>query len=180
VTRTWQCVGRSWVGRQWVGREGEGRDACAAAGGTAVPPGTWHHATVAEGEDYGRFPLRDHLGMEVGGDAPGEGWATVTVGGEHFNPNGVVHGAVLFAMVDTAMGRAAMSVLEAGRFCASVEVQLRFIRPASGGTLRASVEVVKKGRAIVHLEGRVHDDADRLVATAAGTFAVIEIPTGPG
>nr|WP_283251155.1 PaaI family thioesterase [Rhabdothermincola salaria] len=124
--------------------------------------------------------MRDHLGMDVGGDAPGEAWATVTVGPEHLNPNGVVHGAVLFAMVDTAMGRAAMSVLEAGRFCASAEVQLRFIRPASGGTLRAAVSVVKRGKAIVHLEGRVHDDADRLVATAAGTFAVIELPSGTG
>jgi len=116
--------------------------------------------------------------MDLGGDAPGEAWATVDVGPEHLNPNGVVHGAVLFAMVDTAMGRATMSVLDAGRFCASVEVQLRFIRPASAGVLRAEVIVVKRGTAIVHLEGRVHDDSGRLVATAAGTFAVIDLPAG--
>jgi acyl-CoA thioesterase len=76
-------------------------------------------------------------------------------------------------MVDTAMGKATMSVLPEGRFCASVDVQLRFIRPASEGVLVADVEVLKRGRAVVHLQGSVHDGDDTLIATASGTFAVI-------
>jgi acyl-CoA thioesterase len=122
---------------------------------------------------YGDFPLKRHLGLELDGDEPGRARARITVGDEHLNPNGVVHGAVLFAMVDTAMGRATMSVLPEGRFCASVDVQLRFIRPASAGVLVADVEVLKRGRAIVHLHGHVHDADDRLVATASATFTVI-------
>jgi uncharacterized protein (TIGR00369 family) len=71
------------------------------------------------------------------------------------------------------MGKATMSVLPEGRYCASVEVQLRFIRPASAGSLVAEVEVLKQGRAVVHLQGAVRDGDGRLVATAAGSFAVI-------
>jgi acyl-CoA thioesterase len=123
--------------------------------------------------EYGDFPLKRHLGLELDGDTPGRARAGITVGDEHLNPNGVVHGAVLFAMVDTAMGKATMSVLPEGRFCASVDVQLRFIRPASAGALVANVEVLKRGRAVVHLQGSVHDGDDRLIATASGTFAVI-------
>ncbi len=122
---------------------------------------------------YGDFPLKQHLGMELAGDEPGSATATVTVGPEHLNPNGVVHGAVLFALVDTAMGKATMSVIEEpGRFCSSVEVSLRFIRPAVEGVVVATAEVVKRGRHVAHLDARVVA-GDRLIATAAGTFAIL-------
>ncbi len=125
-------------------------------------------------EEYGDFPLKRFLGMELSGDEPGVGLAHVDVGADHLNPNGVVHGAVLFALVDTAMGKATMSVVDdPGRFCASIEVSLRFIRPAVAGRLIATATVVKRGRSVVHLEGRVVGDDQRLIATAAGTFALL-------
>lgn len=121
----------------------------------------------------GRFPLRKFLGMELTGSDPGAGTAHLTVDERHANPNGVVHGAVLFALVDTAMGKATMSVLADGLYCASVELSLRFIRPASSGELIAEATVAKQGRSIVHLEAKVHDADDRLIATSAGTFAIL-------
>jgi uncharacterized protein (TIGR00369 family) len=122
----------------------------------------------------GEFPLRRFLGMELSGDEPGVGVAHVVIGPEHLNPNGVVHGAVLFALVDTAMGKSTMSVIdEPDRYCASIEVSLRFIRPAVDGRVTATATVVKRGRSVVHLESRVVEDDGRLVATAAGTFAIL-------
>lgn len=97
----------------------------------------------------------------------------MTIGEQHANPNGVVHGAVLFALVDTAMGKATMSVVDDGLYCAIVELSLRFIRPASAGELIADASVVKRGRSIVHLDARVHDADGRLVATSSGTFATL-------
>ena len=119
------------------------------------------------------FPLQEFLGMQLSGDEPGAGIARLDVGEQHANPNGVVHGAVLFALVDTAMGKATMSVLDDGLYCASVELSLRFIRPAVSGDLVAEATVVKRGRSIVHLDGQVHDGDGRLIATSAGTFAVL-------
>jgi uncharacterized protein (TIGR00369 family) len=125
-------------------------------------------------ETFGEFPLRHFLGMELSGDEPGVGLAQVVIGPEHLNPNGVVHGAVLFALVDTAMGKSTMSVIdEPDRYCASIEVSLRFIRPAVDGRVTATATVVKRGRSVVHLESRVIEDDGRLVATAAGTFAIL-------
>lgn len=92
------------------------------------------------------------------------------IAAQHLNPNGVVHGAVLFALVDTAMGSAAMSVLPDGQYATSVDVQLRFVRPAFSGELEADVEVLKRGRNVIHLEGRITDGDQRLIVTAAGTF----------
>ncbi len=128
-------------------------------------------------EAAGDFPLKRFLGMELSGDDPGVGLAHVDVGPDHLNPNGVVHGAVLFALVDTAMGKSTMSVIdEPGRYCASIEVSLRFIRPAVAGRVTATATVVKRGRNVVHLDGRVVDDDQRLIATAAGTFAILGEP----
>lgn len=126
-----------------------------------------------EGQSAASFPLQEYLGMELSGVDAGSGTATITVGAEHGNPNGVVHGAVLFAMVDTAMGKATTSLLDEGSYCASVELSLRFIRPASAGTLSAEATVVKRGKNIVHLEARVHDADERLIATSSGTFAIL-------
>jgi acyl-CoA thioesterase len=119
------------------------------------------------------FPLQEFLGMKLTTDEPGTGVAHLTLGEQHANPNGVAHGAVIFALVDTAMGKATMSALDQGNYCASVEVSLRFIRPATEGSLTAVATVVKRGRSIVHLEARVHDTDQRLVATSAGTFAIL-------
>lgn len=130
-----------------------------------------------ETPDYGDFPLRNYLGMEMTATGPGVGVARVQLAEQHQNPNGVTHGAVLFAMIDTAMGKATMDVIDDGRFCASVDVQLRFIRPVSSGVVEAEATVLKKGRSVVHLEARVVDDQKRLIATAAGTFAIIDMPS---
>ncbi len=141
----------------------DGDDTGAAAGADPDAP-----------SEYGDFPLKRYLGMELTGDEPGVGLAHVDVGPDHLNPNGVVHGAVLFALVDTAMGKSTMSVVdEPGRYCASVEVALRFIRAAAEGRLVATATVVKRGRHLAHLEARVVGDDQRLVATATGTFAIL-------
>jgi uncharacterized protein (TIGR00369 family) len=128
--------------------------------------------TGAEG--YGEFPLKAYLGMELTADDAGAAVATLDLEELHMNPNGVVHGAVLFALVDTAMGKATMSTIdEPGTYCASVEVAQRFIRPASSGRLTATATVVKRGKSIAHLEARVVDADDRLIGTATGTFAIL-------
>lgn len=119
------------------------------------------------------FPLQEHLGMTISSSERGRGRAELAVTSDLLNPNGVVHGAVLFAMVDTAMGAATMSILDDSQVCASIEVHLRFLRAAADGSLVADVSALKAGRRVVQLEGRIVDDADNLIATATGSFAVL-------
>jgi len=126
-----------------------------------------------DGDEYGHFPLRRFLGMDIEDVEPGHAIARLEVGDDLLNPNGVVHGGVLFTMVDTAMGAATMTSLGEGQRCASIEIQMRFLRPVSAGRLEAATTVVRHGRKVVHLESRVRDTDGALVATGAGTFAVI-------
>jgi acyl-CoA thioesterase len=131
-------------------------------------------AGFTDGPDDGEFPLKDILGFEYEEVPEGWGEAWLDVAEHHLNPNGVVHGSVPYALADTAMGRATMSVLDEGMYCATVELAVRFLRPVTGGRLRARVEVLHAGKRIVHLEGKVSVDSDeRPVASVAGSFAVL-------
>ncbi len=124
-------------------------------------------------DEYGHFPLRRFLGMDIEEVEPGHAIARLEVSEDLLNPNGVVHGGVLFTMVDTAMGKATMTSLEEGQRCASIEIQMRFLRPVSAGKLEADTTVIRRGRKITHLESRIRDSDGVLVAIGAGTYAVI-------
>jgi acyl-CoA thioesterase len=128
---------------------------------------------VMDLDEYGQFPLRSFLGMEIRDLALGQVVARVDITDDLLNPNGSVHGGVIFTMIDTAMGKAAMSMLGNGQLAMTIEIQTRFLRPAVSGRLEAEAVVVKPGRRIIHLEARVVDDGGRLIATGAGTFAVL-------
>jgi len=130
---------------------------------------------VVDDPEYSEFPLRTFLDFTIDDGIGGEAVAALDVSDRHLNPNGVVHGGVVFTLVDTAMGRATMSVLEEGRICASIEVAVRYVRSITGGRLVATASVLQAGRRIVHLEGRVTVDGDdRPVAVVQASFAVLE------
>ena len=124
--------------------------------------------------DDGEFPLKEILGFDYVEVPAGTGEAWLDVDGRHLNPNGAVHGSVSYALADTAMGRATMSVLAEGQFCATVDLSVRFLRPVTGGRRRARVEVLHAGKRIVHLEGKVWVDGEKApVASVTGSFAVL-------
>ena len=130
---------------------------------------------MVDDPEYSEFPLRTFLDFTIDDGIGGEAVAALDVSDRHLNPNGVVHGGVVFTLVDTAMGRATMSVLEEGRICASIEVAVRYLRPITGGRLVATASVLQAGRRIVHLEGRVTVDGDdRPVAVVQASFGVLE------
>jgi len=129
--------------------------------------------TGAEG--YDAFPLQSFLDFDVRDGPDGAVVAFLEVDDRHLNPNGIVHGGVVFTLADTAMGRATMAVLGDGQICASIEVSVRYLRPIPGGRLVATASVLRAGRRIVHLECSITVDGDdRPVAVLQGSFAVLE------
>jgi acyl-CoA thioesterase len=124
------------------------------------------------------FPLADFLGMVTEKTGRGVATARVKVTAEHLNPHGSVHGAVLFAMVDTAMGAATMSVLDEDQLCASIDVQVRFCKAAFDGELVARATVMQAGKRVVQLQAEVRDRHNELVGLASGSFAVIRRGAG--
>ncbi len=68
--------------------------------------------TGAEG--YDAFPLQSFLDFDVRDGPDGAAVAFLEVDDRHLNPNGIVHGGVVFTLADTAMGWATLAVLDDG------------------------------------------------------------------
>jgi uncharacterized protein (TIGR00369 family) len=96
--------------------------------------------------------------------------------GEHFyNPAGVVQGGFLTAMLDEAMGPAALSALGPGFTVPTLELKVNFLRPARAGRLVADARVVHRGRSVVFMESRLTGDDGKLVATATATARIVPL-----
>ena len=93
---------------------------------------------------------------------------------EHFNLNGTLHGGVLMALLDTAMGFAVVTrVAGDGRFNAAAEMSTRFLAPVRAGVVKAEATVLKIGKRLAVVEGRATDDTGTLVAVASATHAIL-------
>jgi acyl-CoA thioesterase len=122
--------------------------------------------------DPGVGPLAGILGIRSTSMASGRSTFALTVGASHMNPYGVVHGGVVYTLVDYAMGGAVTSELAAGERCSTLEVKINYLAAATGGSLVAEASVVTRTRRIAVLEARVHDEGGRLIALATGTYYI--------
>jgi len=89
------------------------------------------------------------------------------------NSAGFVHGGMISALADSAMGRALRTIKPGVVRSMSFDLKLSFISAAKvGETLRATGHVVHSGRRTAVTECRVEGPRQKLVATASGTFAI--------
>ncbi|MBA2384348.1 MAG: PaaI family thioesterase [Actinobacteria bacterium] len=93
---------------------------------------------------------------------------------EHYNPLGSVHGGILTTVLDTVMGCAVQSLLEAGVSYATIELKMSFVRPVTlaTGALRAEGSIVHAGSRVATAEARLVDAEGKLFAHATSTFLV--------
>jgi uncharacterized protein (TIGR00369 family) len=91
----------------------------------------------------------------------------------HSSYGGTVHGGILSAVVDSAMGCAVLSMLDAGEWCASLELKVNFLAPVrcEGGDVVAVGLVTKIGGRVAFAEATLVVGAD-ICVTATSTYAV--------
>jgi uncharacterized protein (TIGR00369 family) len=93
---------------------------------------------------------------------------------QHFNLNGTLHGGVVMALLDTAMGFAVIArIAGEGRINAAAEMSTRFLAPVRGGVLTAEATVLKIGKRLAIVEGKATDESGTLVAVASSTHALL-------
>ena len=117
--------------------------------------------------------ILEWMGIEEELLEPGRIRCRLTTTEDHQNIQGVIHGVVSFALMDTAMGHALDSLLEEGEFCSTTQFSLQYqkaVRP--GERLEAIGTLTKKGRRIAYLEGVCTNEAGDVVAKAQGTWYV--------
>lgn len=115
------------------------------------------------------------IGFVIDPEGSGPGVCTVrgTVQARHLNINGVVHGGVYATALDTAMGGAVVSMLAEGESTATTSLYVEFLRSArEGADLVARGEVLRRGRHLAFVEGKLDDGAGRQLSQAHGTWYI--------
>ena len=92
-------------------------------------------------------------------------------GEEHFNPNGVVHGGLAFALADTGTGTALWTLLERGEGCATVEMKISYLKPPKPGRLVCDSRVLHREGNIATIESEVRS-GDDVIARAVAVYAI--------
>jgi uncharacterized protein (TIGR00369 family) len=90
------------------------------------------------------------------------------------NPAGIAQGGFLAAIMDSAMGASAVSVLNGRKASvANTEMKSSFLRSASvGDVLTCTATVLKPGSVVSFVAARIVDVRDRVIATASSTYLV--------
>ena len=113
------------------------------------------------------------LGLVDVSQEEGEAVVDMTATEDMANSAGFVHGGMISALADSAMGRSLRTIKPGVVRSMSFDLKLSFINAAKvGERLRATGRVVHAGRRTAVTECRVEGPGGRLVATASGTFAI--------
>lgn len=99
-----------------------------------------------------------------------------TPGEQHLNPIGVVHGGLVLALLDSAMGCAVHTTLPAGTGYTTVEIKTNFVRAVRPDAARivATGTVVHRGGRVATADGRVVREGDgKLVAHGTTTCLIL-------
>ena len=116
-------------------------------------------------------PFADLVDLAVIEQRAGHSTCRMVVAQKHYNPHGVVHGAVIYALADTGMGAALYPTLAGEELCATVEVKINYFRPVRSGELTCVTELVHRGKTIANLDSSVYCGG-KLVAKANGNYAI--------
>lgn len=116
------------------------------------------------------------MGIVIASATPDEVRAELTVGPQHLQPYGVVHGGVYCGLIETlASVGAALVALPRGQSVVGLENNTSFIRAVRAGTkLHAVCIPVTRGRKTQVWQAQVLDEQERMVATGRVRLLCLE------
>ncbi|MFI6040429.1 PaaI family thioesterase [Nocardia sp. NPDC051321] len=119
--------------------------------------------------------IGDLLGMEVDLIEQGKVVFALRTRPDFANPLGTTHGGICATLLDSVMGCAVHSTLDAGVGYSTLELKVNYIRavPTDGQKLTATGTTIHVGRTTATAEGRVVDEQGRLVAHATTTCVIL-------
>jgi uncharacterized protein (TIGR00369 family) len=101
--------------------------------------------------------------------------AELTVGPQHKQAYGIVHGGVYAGVIETlASVGAAMNAMQDGRSAVGLENNTSFLSAVRDGTLRGTARPVLRGKRSHGWEASIVDDRGRTVATGRVRMMILE------
>ena len=117
--------------------------------------------------------------VDMGADEQGDHVLEVLLEPMHLSVAGLVHGGMVFTLLDSALARAVMRQIPQDYASPTLEMKINYFRPVDSGKLTARGRVVNRSKQTCFAEGEVVDENDRLIAKASGTFFVKKLAVNP-
>lgn len=124
-------------------------------------------------DSFARQSFMQLLGAELQRIDEGSVEIAVTRRPDLLQQHGYLHAGVITAILDSACGYAALTVMEDDAAVLSVEFKTNLIAPAAGERFRVTGTVLKAGRTLVICRGEAYAEAEgrpRLIAAMQATM----------
>lgn len=89
------------------------------------------------------------------------------------NPMGRVHGGVLAALADAAMGIAFGRTLDPGQEFSTIDLHIHFMRPVVSRKLIATGTLIQRGLRVGYVECLIKDDRGRLIGKSSCSCTLV-------
>ena len=122
---------------------------------------------------FAQQTLMTTIGARMTRVSPGEVVIELSYREDLTQQHGFVHAGVITAIVDSACGYAALSLMPPDSGVLTVEYKANFVSPAKGARFVATGRVVKAGRTLTICAGEVvavDDGSETIVATMLATM----------
>lgn len=111
-------------------------------------------------------PFDEFLGLEYTKIDENNMQVTLPVQDLFINSAGVIHGGIISSLADVALSNLIGANEEGVQQVVTVDLNVTFIKPATGTYLMAHSKIVKSGRTLIHTECSIYNDQQETVATA--------------
>jgi uncharacterized protein (TIGR00369 family) len=124
---------------------------------------------------FARQRVMSTIGAQLVSVAPGEVVIELPFREDLTQQHGYLHAAIVTAIVDSACGYAASTLMSADAEVLTVEYKVNFLAPAAGRTFRATGRVTKAGRTLTVTTGDVVADPETgpAIATMLATMMTV-------
>jgi uncharacterized protein (TIGR00369 family) len=121
-------------------------------------------------------PFHQWIGLELQSVGDGKAEIQMSLQPHHFNPQRIVHGGIITAVADSAIGLALRSKLSPGLTHRTAQLNVHFLAKGEGDRIVGRGRALHLGTRMGYGEGEVLDGDGRLLARATATFIVLPAP----
>lgn len=115
--------------------------------------------------------FNSHLGFETELTGPGKTVIEVTLVPHLLNRAGYLHGGAMMTLMDTLMGHAAYSLLQAGESIVTTSMTTQFLESVSAGEIFGEGSVTADNGSYLLTQARIRNAEGQTVALSHGQFS---------
>jgi uncharacterized protein (TIGR00369 family) len=131
---------------------------------------------LAFARDFEFFLL---IGFEVNDLGPGWAHCQIQSRQQLENPNGMMHGGVIATLIDASITQALLmtepyqAIRDTRGTLSTIDLHVKYLRPARHGLIRCEARVVHLGRRVVHAQATVRDEENKELAIGDASLMLV-------